>query len=223
MFEAVASRRYDMQARNRAVAAARAHAVKAAYELLLQPQCRELGVDAVACRAGVTRVTLYNQFGSRGGLLVALFQELGRRIGAERIHAAMRLPEPLEAMTEMIRESTRGLWREQQAVRKILAFSVLDEEMHREVERAESARRESLLHLVKRLSAAHRLSLGQREAAALLAGLTSFQAFEALVPHAGPKLVERRLQHLARAGLGISGAKGRQSERTGRRRLGRRG
>jgi AcrR family transcriptional regulator len=219
----MASRRYDMQARSRAVDAARARAVRAAYELLLEPECGELGLDAVARRAGVTRVTLYNQFGSRGLLLLELFQELGRRAGAERIHAAMRLPDPLQAMTAMIRESTRGLWREQRAVRKLFAFSVLDRELHREVERAERARRRSLLQLAERLSAAHRLELGSRDAAALLAELTSFQAFEALAFDAGPRLVERRLQHLARAGLGISEMKGGKRESAGRRRLGRRG
>src|SRR5262245_43896179 len=100
-----------MQARARAVDAARAHAVQAAYELLLEPDCRELGLDAVARRAGVTRVTLYNHFGSRTRLLLELFQELGRRMGAERLYAAMRLANPLEAMSAMIRESTRGWWR----------------------------------------------------------------------------------------------------------------
>lgn len=211
-----------MQARTRAVEAARARAVQAAYELLLQPECHELGLDAVARRAGVTRVTLYNHFGSRSLLLLELFQELGRRMGAKRIHTAMRLADPLLAMTAVIRESTRGLWREQQAIRKLFAFSVLDEELYREIERAERARRRSLLHLAERLSEAQKLVLGSRDAAALLAQLTSFQAFEALAFDSGARLVEQRLQHLARAGLGISETKGGKSESTGRRRLGRR-
>jgi AcrR family transcriptional regulator len=200
----VGTRRYDMRARSRALDATKASAVKAAYEMLLDPKCRELGLEAVAARVGVTRVTLYNQFGSRTGLLLALFAELGKRIGAERIHVAMRLPDPVEAMMKTIQESTRGLKREQHAVRKLFAFAALDATVQSEVTRAEQARRASLLHLAKRLSDAQPLRLGVREAAALLAGLTSFQAFEAFAFEAGPRLVEQRLLHIACTSLGIS-------------------
>lgn len=198
------TRRYDMASRSRASDATKARAVSAAYEMLLDPRCCDLGLDAVAARAAVTRVTLYNQFGSRTGLLLALFAELGRRIGAERIHAAMRLPDAVQAMTKTIQESTRGLGREQRAVRKLFALASLDAEVQGEVSRAERARRKSLLHLAKRLGAAQPLRLGAREAAALLASLTSFQAFEAFAFEAGPRVVERRLLRIACSSLGIS-------------------
>jgi AcrR family transcriptional regulator len=199
----VGTRRYDMKARNLALDTTKASAVKAAYDMLLDPKCRDLGLEAVAARVGVTRVTLYNQFGSRSGLLLALFAELGRRIGADRVHVAMRLPDPVEAVTKTIQASTRGLKREQHAVRKLFAFAALDAEVQKEVIRAERARRSSLLHLAKRLSAARPLRIGVREAAALLASLTSFQAFEAFAVDEGPRLVERRLLHVACSSLGI--------------------
>lgn len=55
-------------------------------------------------------------------------------------------------MTKTIQESTRGLGREQYAVRKLFALASLDAEVQSEVSRAERARRSSLLHLANVLS-----------------------------------------------------------------------
>jgi AcrR family transcriptional regulator len=198
------ARAYSMQNRRQALALSRAHALRAACSLLARDDCRELNLDSVARAAGVTRATLYNHFGSRAGLLLAVFQELGRRMKAESIHAAMRLPDPQRALAAMLHESTQAWARERELVRKVFALAVLDPEMRQEVERAEQQRRHSLLHLAKRLAAAGVLGISVSEAAALLAGLSSFQAFEALAVDAAPKLVERRLLELSLAGLGMA-------------------
>jgi AcrR family transcriptional regulator len=200
-----------MESRRRTLEASRAQTLSAACALLADPACRELNVDGVARAAGVTRVTLYNHFGSRAGLLVAIFQELGRRMQAARIHAAMRLPDPEQALVAMLRESTQAWARERELVRKVLALSALDAALGREVQRAERQRRHSLLHLARRLFAADLLAISAPESAAVLAGLTSFQAFEALAFDAEPKVVERRLLALARGSLGIRKAKGGQA------------
>ena len=205
----MAERAYDMRRRAQAVAGARGRALSAAYELLRDPSCRELSVDAVARAAGVTRATLYNQFGSRAALLVAIFQELGRRMKAERIHAAMRLADPEQALCQTLRESTRAYAREQQVIRKLFAFAALDAEVSVEVARSERQRRQSLAQLAVRLAEHQQMGVGVDAAALLLASLTSFQAFEALSFDSGPRLVERRLLSLVRAGLGASKKKGR--------------
>lgn len=207
----MAARAYDMQGRRQALQASRAAALAAACALLADPRCRELSVDTVARAAGVTRATLYNHFGSRAGLLVAVFEQLGRRMKAERIHAAMRVPAPLQALSAMFHESTSAWARERELVRKVFAFAALDGAVRHEVERAEGLRRQSLQHLAKRLVAAGVVRASAREAAALLAGLTSFQAFEALSVDTAPKVVERRLLALALGGLGCSTVKGKQS------------
>jgi len=194
-------RAYDMSRRALAVDAARAQALSVAYQLLSDPKCRELSLDAVARAAGVTRATLYNQFGSRAELLVGIFRDLAQRMKAERIQRAMRLPEPDRALTLTVREATRAYAREQQVIRKLFAFSVLDAEVQAEVERSERQRRRSLLHLAARLVAQGHTRLTTEEAAELLASLTSFQAFEAFTFGAGPRLAERRLLRLAWAGL----------------------
>jgi len=206
---AMATRAYDMGRRATAVDAARAQALSAAYELLADRARHELSVDAVARAVGVTRATLYNQFGSRSALLVAIFQDLGRRMKSERIHAAMRLPNPEHALRATLRESTRAYARQEQVIRKLFALATLDPEVGLEVERSERQRRQSLAPLAARLVESGDTSLGLAAASALLAALTSFQAFEALAVDSGPRHTERRLLELVRAGLGGSKKKGR--------------
>jgi len=193
-----------MRRRARAVDAARGQVLSAAYALLAQPTCSELSLDTLARAASVTRATLYNQFGSRSALLVAIFQDLGRRMKAERIHTAMRLPEPKQALERTLRESTRAYAREQLVIRKLFAFAALDEGVKLEVERSERLRRESLAPLAARLVSSGEICLDAARAAELLAALTSFQAFEALSFDVGPRLCERRLLSLVQAGLGVS-------------------
>ncbi|HYQ30796.1 MAG TPA: TetR/AcrR family transcriptional regulator [Polyangiaceae bacterium] len=195
------SRAYDMRRRGKAVDAARERALSAAYALLLDPSCQELSFDAVARAAGVTRATLYNQFGARPALLVAIFRDLGRRMKAERIYAAMRLAQPEQALLATLRESTRSYARQAPVIRKLFAFAALDGEVSAEVERSERQRRQSLAHLAARLVESGNTRLEVSAATALLAALTSFQAFEALAFDTGPRLTERRLLELARAGL----------------------
>jgi len=48
-----------------------------------------ISLDAVAKKAGVTRLTVYNQFGSRRALLEAVFDDLAERGGLHRIRNAM--------------------------------------------------------------------------------------------------------------------------------------
>jgi len=204
----MAARVYDMRRRARAVEAAREQALAAAYGLLAKPSSRELSLDAIARAAGVTRATLYNQFGSRAELLVAIFRDLGQRMKSERIHAAMRLPEPEQALATMLCESTRAYAREQQVIRKLFAFAALDSDVNVEVQRAERERRHSLAHLAGRLLAGGHTRVEVAAAAELLGALTSFQAFEALAFDTAPKLIERRLLDLVWAGLAICKGKG---------------
>jgi AcrR family transcriptional regulator len=66
----------------RAAAAAekRRHVLKAAMSFLREePTLAPFSLDALAKRAGVMRLTVYNQFGPRRGLLEAVFDDIARR------------------------------------------------------------------------------------------------------------------------------------------------
>ena len=191
-----------MQARQQAQQLARARTLEAACALLAAPG-GELSLEAVAAAAGVTRVTVYNQFGSRPGLLLAVFAELGQRMRAERIQAAMREPEPRRALELVVRESARAWQRQRDAVKKVFALAVLDPELGREVKKAEKARRAGVVYLAQRLAAAGALGRGVSvaEASALLGALTSFQAFEALSAAGAGAALERRQLALVQSAL----------------------
>src|SRR4051794_40005171 len=59
-------------------------------------------IDAVARQAGVARMTVYYQFGSKLGLLEALFDSLSIRLGAERLYEALRRPTARAALLDFI-------------------------------------------------------------------------------------------------------------------------
>jgi AcrR family transcriptional regulator len=61
-----------------------------------------ISLDAVAKRAGVTRLTVYNQFGSRRALLEAVFDDMAERGGLHRIREAMTSPDPQAALQQIV-------------------------------------------------------------------------------------------------------------------------
>jgi AcrR family transcriptional regulator len=106
-----------------------------------------LSLDAVAKRAGVTRLTVYNQFGSRRALLEAVFDDIAARGGLDRIRDAMANPDPHAALRQIVMifcdfwSSHRGaLWR-------LHAASVADAEFAKSL-RARNQRRRDLLSVL---------------------------------------------------------------------------
>ena len=59
-------------------------------------------LQAVAAKAGVTRLTVYNQFGSRRALLEAVFDEMAVRGGLHRIPAVMAGSDPQAGLLQVI-------------------------------------------------------------------------------------------------------------------------
>jgi AcrR family transcriptional regulator len=74
-------RPYRLGRRQAAVDRTRGAILAAARDLVAAGWPPGLSVGAVASRAGVSRITVYNRFGSREGLLQALAAEAGRRAG----------------------------------------------------------------------------------------------------------------------------------------------
>src|SRR5262245_14396681 len=85
----VKRRPYTSIERQRTVDAGRDRIVAAAYELLQLENLAAFSLDAVARRAGVTRMTVYNQFGSRAGLLEALFDLIVERSAFQQLPSVL--------------------------------------------------------------------------------------------------------------------------------------
>jgi AcrR family transcriptional regulator len=96
-------RRYRSPVREVAAEKTRSRLVAAATRLLRSPTgAQRCSLDAVAKAAGVTRLTVYNTFGSRSALFEAVFDERAKRGGLERIADAMRLPDPVASIEAVI-------------------------------------------------------------------------------------------------------------------------
>ena len=91
-----------VSAKREAAAAETRRLVVAAASRLLEGGPAQVSMEAVAKAAGVTRLTVYKQFGSRRGLLEAVFDENGRRWGIQRIAGAMQQPDPREGIAQAI-------------------------------------------------------------------------------------------------------------------------
>ena len=93
-------RPYRSPRRRVAAKRTRARLLKAASAMLAAPD--GISLDAVAKRAGVTRLTVYNQFGSRRALLEAVFDDMAERGGLHRIREAMAKTDPQVALQQIV-------------------------------------------------------------------------------------------------------------------------
>ena len=93
-------RPYRSSRRRVAAKRTRARLLKAARAMLAAPD--GISLDAVAKRAGVTRLTVYNQFGSRRALLEAVFDDMAERGGLHRIREAMAKTDPQVALQQIV-------------------------------------------------------------------------------------------------------------------------
>src|SRR5437773_11948715 len=124
-------RPYRLGRRKPAAQRTRARVLRAARELLTARAGAEpFSVEAVARRARVTRLTVYHQFGSRRGLLEALFDDMAAKGGLlEALPNAFRQADPEEALARFV--ATFGhFWAEgRPIVRRLQALGVLDPEL----------------------------------------------------------------------------------------------
>jgi AcrR family transcriptional regulator len=154
----------------------RSRVVEAARAILTDPGTPAFTVDAVAARADVARMTVYYQFKSKGGLLEALFDDLGRRANLRQLRTVFENPDPLAGLDTLIEIFCR-LWQsERTLLRRLNALAALDSEVDQAISERGSWRREGIAEIVGRLN------LGTRagETVDLLHMLTSFETYDAL-------------------------------------------
>src|SRR6478672_12294767 len=95
-------RSYNPGERMRSVEAGRERILAAARDLLEDDDAEGFSIDAVARRAGVARMTVYNQFESKAGLLEALFDSLAARGPLGEIAEVFKGKDPLVALDEYV-------------------------------------------------------------------------------------------------------------------------
>src|SRR5881394_2225312 len=97
------TRRYVSSIRSAAAESKRERVIEAAARSLREDESiADFSMDAVAKAAGVTRLTVYHQFGSRRGLLEAVFDEIARQGGLTEIPDAMAMSDPRAALDRLV-------------------------------------------------------------------------------------------------------------------------
>ena len=157
----------------------------------------EFSLESIARHSGVTRQTIYNLFGSRSGLLEALFDQLAISGGMERMRSVMQQSDPESALASFV-DVFCGFWsKDRLLIRRIHGIAAIDPEFGAAVE-ARNRRRQSaaarIVSLFARASAA-RTTQDQSQTAITLWALTSFELFDALAEATGSLEEAKRLVH----------------------------
>jgi AcrR family transcriptional regulator len=181
------TRQYRLGQRQASVAQTRARILAAARKLLGAADASSgFTVDAVAAEAGVARMTVFNQFGSKRGLLEALFDDLAERGLVKRLRASFGQPEPRRALAEFV-AAFGGFWSSDRIViRRIRGLASIDPDFELAVRARDERRREGLRAIVSRLAEKYNKPSpsARDEVIAILHTLTSFETFDNL---AGPR------------------------------------
>jgi AcrR family transcriptional regulator len=184
-------RPYRSSARESAAAETRLRIIEAARAILSAEGTVAFTVDRIAEVADVARMTVYNQFGSKRGLVEALSDDLAARGGIARLPEAFQAADAMSGL-EIVIQVFLGFWeRERQVLRRLRAVIALDPELSQS--NRDERRRQALTAVLRRLSdQTGRPAPGEIETAAdLLLVLTSFEAYEDLSTGRDPTTVVR--------------------------------
>ncbi|MEU8228621.1 TetR family transcriptional regulator [Actinoplanes sp. NPDC048967] len=134
--------------RAEATAATRQAVIVAARELLATVPWREFTLEAVATRAGVTRVTVYNQVRNKAGLLDAVLTELTSRAGMDQLLTASRDLGSDEALAFVVEQTCRFWHGERAVLRPLFGLAAVDAGIAEHLAAREDRRREQFRRLL---------------------------------------------------------------------------
>jgi AcrR family transcriptional regulator len=176
----MSTRRYVSSVRTAAAAAKRDRVIEAASRSLREDaSIATFSLDAVAKAAGVTRLTVYHQFGSRRGLLEAVFDEIARQGGLARIPEAMAMPDPRAALDRLI-EIFCAFWSRDPAVGRLHEAMATDPEFAQALTERNERRRKTIDVLVGRIAEKTASARARQDAVDMMFALTSFPMFAML-------------------------------------------
>ena len=136
-------------------------------------------LDVLARNSGVTRQTIHNLFGTKTGVLEALFDQLALDGGVERMCSVMQQTNPAFMLASFV-EIFSGFWgRDRLLIRRIHGIAAIDPEFGAVVD-ARNYRRKSAAARVIQMLGRHNGGQDAAQRSATLYALTSFEFFDAL-------------------------------------------
>jgi AcrR family transcriptional regulator len=151
----------------------------AAEQLIREDAFHSATMDELAAAAGVSRATVFNRFGSKLGVLQALYARCIESPEMEAVMAAFEIEDSLAALEAVI-DAVCAMWETHGFIQEqVQAIVVLEPEASAIVEEQKEEQSSDLRNLTRRLARADRLrpGLGEARVTATLHMLTSLEAF----------------------------------------------
>src|ERR1051326_4325815 len=163
------ARTYRMKARAESAAETRRRVIEGARAAIVEGPTPSLSMADVAARAGVARSTLYDTFGSRGGLVGAVMVDLSLRAGFERVLELFNLPDAAEGIRQALPAGVRMIGSDYELQRRVGVLAQLDPDVRAALEISARHRAGGMRYQAGRLAEQGRLRPGVTidEAAAL--------------------------------------------------------
>jgi AcrR family transcriptional regulator len=173
-------RPYDLGKRLEQMDESRAAILRAAKQQLAAQGYPRLTMASLAAESGVTRQTIHNLFGTKAGVLEAVFDLIALESGMERMREVMMLP-PGEAQLARFVGIFSGFWAKNRVlIRRVHGIGAVDPEFGLVIEARNRRRLMAATRIVQRIGGED----GARQAA-MLTALTSFEFFDALAESCG--------------------------------------
>src|SRR5437879_7255114 len=158
------TRRYTSSIRTAAAAEKRERVIEAAARSLREDaSIASFSLDTVAKAAGVTRLTVYHQFGSRRGLLEAVFDGIAQQGGLTEIADAMAMPDPCASLDRLV-EIFCAFWNRDRAVGRLHEAMATDPEFAQALVERNERRRKVFNALIGRVAAKTASSRARQDA-----------------------------------------------------------
>ena len=180
-------RPYELGKRREASDRTREAVLTAARGLLELGGARDLTMEALAKASGVTRQTIHNLFGTKVGVLEALFDRIAVDAGMMRMAEVMTAADP-ERMLAAFVEIFSGFWSKNRLLlKRIHGIAAMDPEFGRAVEARNQRRKMAATRVIGRLQGGGQgIEPGEMEKKiAILVALTSFEFFDVLAESCG--------------------------------------
>jgi AcrR family transcriptional regulator len=179
----MSKRSYVSAVRSDAATEKRERVIESATQFLRDEQSiANFSLEAIAKAAGTTRLTVYNQFGSRRGLLEAIFENISRKGRISRLSEASALPDPHTGLNEVVGIFCE-FWSSDSAIGPLYDAIAIDPEIAQALSERIELGREAIAQLIGRM-ANDKIDVSIRcDVVDLIFALTSYAMFRMLVPN----------------------------------------
>jgi AcrR family transcriptional regulator len=183
-------RPYTQQIRQVTADMARMAAVRAAIDLLSGADAGKFSMDTVASSAGISRMTVFNMFGDKRTLLVAVYDALSSDGQLDDVTDILNAPDAKAAWTLYVQRFAQFYQNHGAVLRHLRGMAALDSDFDAVMRQRDARRDLGIAWLLQRQHGRHPGQAAKPDVLAMtqqLSALMVFEVVEALTQRAGAK------------------------------------